>query len=112
MAKKNNHHMYQDDNSGIWYFQKKVKAVSKPYKFSLETTSVVEARRKRDEYLKQIDIHGQIPSAEVNDVSEEKVFGEEVLKWSKIIKPNIAETWKKSKSLSMRWKTFGSRYSL
>lgn len=54
--KKNNHHMYQEQNSGIWYFQKKVKGISNTYKLSLETTSVVEARRKRDGYLKQIDI--------------------------------------------------------
>lgn len=31
--------------------------MEKPYKFSLETSSVVEARRKRDECLKQIEIH-------------------------------------------------------
>lgn len=91
-AKKNDHHMYKDDKSGIWYFQKKVKGVSKAYKFSLETTSVVEARRKRDEYLKQIDIHGYIPSAEVNDISGAKVFGEVALKWAEIIKNRIEET--------------------
>jgi len=90
--KKNNHHMYQEQNSGIWYFQKKVKGISNTYKLSLETTSVVEARRKRDEYLKQIEIHGHIPSAEAIDVSGTVVFGEVALKWSEIIKTRIEET--------------------
>jgi len=57
MAKKLNQHLYQDRSSGIWYFQKKARRMEKPYKFSLETSSVVEARRKRDECLKQIEIH-------------------------------------------------------
>jgi integrase len=92
MAKKNNHHLYQDTNSEIWYFQKKVKGVSKPYKFSLETTSVVEARRKRDEYLKQIEIHGHIPNAEVNNFSEAMVFGEVAQQWSEIVKNRLEET--------------------
>lgn len=92
MAKKLNHHLYQDRTSGVWYFQKKVRGTGKSYKFSLETKSVVEARRKRDSYLKQIDIHGCIQKSNFEDVSESLVFGEVAQKWAKIVKPNAAET--------------------
>jgi integrase len=55
MAKKKlNHHLYEDEKSGVWYFQKKVRGIQKPYKFSLGTTLVGEARKKRDEYLRQV----------------------------------------------------------
>ena len=86
MAKRLNHHLYQDRTSGVWYFQKKVRGTGKSYKFSLETKSVVEARRKRDSYLKQIDIHGCIPKSDSEDVSESLLFGEVAQKWAKIAK--------------------------
>lgn len=91
MAKKNklNHHLYQDKESAVWYFQKKVRGISKPYKFSLETTSVVEARRKRDNFLKEIELHGQILKPEVAS-SESMLFGEAAVKWSEIVQ--IEET--------------------
>ncbi len=91
MAKKKklDHHLYQDKDSGIWYFQKKVRGIVKPYKFSLETTSVVEARRKRDKYLKEIELHGQILQPEVTS-SEAMLFGEAAVKWSEIVQ--IEET--------------------
>ena len=75
MAKKLNRNLYQDKASGIWYFQKKVRGIEKPYKFSLETKSVVEARRKRDDYLKQIELHGHIIKAELLLLSESMLFG-------------------------------------
>jgi len=81
--KKNNHHLYQDRNSGVWYFQKKVAGVSKPYKFSLETTSVVEARKKRDELLKEIEYHGRIPEMKPSVPTEGKLFGELAQLWAK-----------------------------
>lgn len=94
MAKKRklNHHLYQDKTSGIWYFQKKVRGREKSYKSSLETTSVVEARRKRDEYLKQIQIHGLIPQEEAQVPSHDVLFGEVATQWAGIIKPRIEET--------------------
>ena len=76
MAKKLNKHLYKDTASGVWYFQKKARGVTKPYKFSLETKSVVEARRKRDDYLKQIDLHGYILNREPVSASESVRFGE------------------------------------
>lgn len=91
MAKKNklNHHLYQDKDSRVYYFQKKVRGIAKPYKFSLETTSVVEARRKRDKYLKEIELHGQILQPEVSS-SEAMLFGEVAVKWSEVVQ--IEET--------------------
>lgn len=92
MAKKKlNHHLYQDKVSGVWYFQKKVKGITRPYKPSLETTSVVEARRKRDNYLKEIELHGQILKPEIA-LSEAMPFGEVVIKWSEIKKTRVEET--------------------
>lgn len=96
MAKKRlNHHLYQDKASGIWYFQKKVRCFEKPYKFSLETTSVTEARRKRDEYLKEIEYYGYLPSAEPEKpehLNAGIVFGEVAQKWAEITKGKVAET--------------------
>jgi len=92
MAKKLNQHLYQETASGVWYFQKKARGVTKPYKFSLETKSVVEARRKRDDYLKQIDLHGHILMREPVSASEPVPFGEVAQKWVEIVKTRLAET--------------------
>jgi integrase len=92
MAKNINHHLYQDKVSGIWYFQKKVRGRQKPYKLSLETNSKLEARRKRDEYLKQIDQQGFITTIDAMEASETMVFGEVAMKWAEIVKTQIAET--------------------
>jgi len=96
MAKKKlNHHLYQDSGSGVWYFQKKIKGFKKPYKFSLETTSVTQARNKRDEYLKEIEYHGYIPKDEIELPSEGvdgKVFGEVAQEWAEIKKSKLAVT--------------------
>jgi hypothetical protein len=43
------------------YFQKKARGLSKSYKLSLKPNSVVKARRKRDELLKQVQPYGRIP---------------------------------------------------
>lgn len=90
MANKN-HHLYQDKASGVYYFQKKVRGL-KPYKFSLDTKSVTQARQKRDEYLKEIELHGSINIPEVADEPSLSVFGEIALKWSEIVRSNLAET--------------------
>lgn len=92
MAKKLNQCLYQDQNSGVWYFQKKVRGIPKPYKFSLETKSVVEARRKRDDLLKEIYIHGQILKTDAVPAEESMPFGEVAKRWSEIVKTNVEET--------------------
>ncbi len=77
-GKKLNRNLYQDSKSGIWYFQKKVRGLDKPYKFSLETTSVLEARRKRDEHLLDIAVNGKLTDrdAPLFDLDDNEVFGE------------------------------------
>jgi len=93
-SKKLNKHLYQDSKSGIWYFQKKVRGVYKPYKFSLETTSVLEARKKRDEYLLDIAVNGKITDREVPipDDDQEKVFGEVAVEWAKIKEGKVSKS--------------------
>jgi hypothetical protein len=73
-------------DSGVWYFQKKVRGREKPYKLSLGTRSVLEARRKRDEYLKQIDQQGFITAIDTIQAPESPVFGEIAVKWADIVK--------------------------
>jgi integrase len=92
MARNLNHHLYQYPSTGVWYFQKKAKGLKKPYKLSLETKSVVEARRKRDELLKQVQTYGRIPKEEPIAVSESMLFGEVAQRWSEIIKTRIEDT--------------------
>jgi integrase len=92
MVTNKNHHLYKDTHSETWYFQKKVRGIEKPYKFSLETISIVEARRKRDEYLKQIAIYGYIPKAEQPIVSESPLFGEIAQQWAAIKKTKVSMT--------------------
>ena len=54
--KNKNHHMFKRGDT--WYFQKKVEGLEKPVKMSLGTTSVVEARRRRNEKLEEIGRSG------------------------------------------------------
>ena len=92
MANNINHHMYQDETSKVWYFQKKVRGREKPYKLSLGTKFKTEARRKRDEYLKQIEQNGVIDKVELMETPSITLFGEVAMKWSKIVETQIAET--------------------
>jgi len=55
MAKNKNHHLYKRGDT--WYFRKKVKGTLIKKALS---TSVTEAKRLRDELLKEIMIYGEI----------------------------------------------------
>jgi integrase len=68
-----------------------VRGRQKPYKLSLETNSKLEARRKRDEYLKQIDQQGFIKERRDGSIRNNG-FGEVATKWAEIVKTQIAET--------------------
>lgn len=95
MAKKKlNQHLYQDSGSGIWYFQKKVRGLDKPYKFSLETTSVIEARKKRDEYLLEIKVNGKIDQKEkeVLEPVKDILLGEIAIQWSNIKQSKVSKS--------------------
>ena len=107
MAKNINHHMYQDKGSEVWYFQKKVRGREKPYKLSLGTRSKLEARRKRDEYLKQIDQQGFITAIDTVQAPKSMVFGEVAMKWADIVKTQVAEStfWNYQKVMNERVST-------
>jgi integrase len=92
--KKLNKNLYQDSDSGIWYFQKKVRGLDKSYKFSLETTSVLEARKKRDEYLLEIAVNGKINRAEdqVQEIDKSKLFGQIAMEWAEIKKTKVSKS--------------------
>ena len=47
---------------------------------------------KRDDYLKQIDLHGYILKKEPVSASESARFGEVAQKWAEIVKTRLAET--------------------
>jgi integrase len=83
MAKNKNHHLFK--RGGVWYFRKKVNG--RWIKKSL-STSVTEARRLRDEYLKQLYVHGDIqsrPAQGENNI----LFGELAERWAKITKKRV-----------------------
>ena len=93
-SKKLNKNLYQDSKSGIWYFQKKIRRINKPYKFSMETTSIIEARRKRDEYLLDIAVNGKITDRElpIENPEENKAFGEVAMLWVKINEKDFSKS--------------------
>ncbi len=111
MARHRNHHLYQDKKSGVWYFQMKARGIERPYKFSLKTTSVVEARALRDEYMAEIRAHGHLRSPEPVLV-EGALFGEIAQKWAEIKKTRVEETTFESYQKTMNFyvlPVFGNR---
>ncbi len=72
---KNNHHLFR--RGGVWYFRKRVNG--KWVKKSL-SSSVEEARRLRDEYLKEVMVYGDTHKSE--DLQETSpFFGELAQEW-------------------------------
>ena len=106
MAKNKNHHMIKRGN--IWYLKKVVngRLIKKPL-----SQSVTEARQLRDQYLKEILIHGNIPTTiKVND--SEKLFGELAQVWIKIKKKEIKSSTLRDYRVSMNYyilPEFGNR---
>ena len=83
MAKNKNHHLFK--RGGVWYFRKKVNG--RWIKKSL-STSVTEARRLRDEHLKQLYVSGDIQSRPVQG-DNNILFGELAERWAKITKKRV-----------------------
>ncbi len=79
MVKDKNHHMILRENT--WYFVSKVngrrirKALSQ---------SVTEARRIRDEYIRDIKLTGDVRNVQQTDITG-PLFGEVVEKWVKVM---------------------------
>lgn len=79
MARKNkNHHLVKRGNT--WYFR------MNGTKFSLHTPSVVEARRKRDEYYREMLVNGRIVHQRAERAPE---FGEVAVKWFELNKTRL-----------------------
>jgi integrase len=86
--KNKNHHMFKRRDT--WFFQKKVKGQEKPIKISLRTTSVVEARRRRNEKLEEIRrAGGYLPQEQKHPVPE---FGELAVKWFDLRKAKLKKS--------------------
>jgi len=83
MAKNKNHHLFK--RGGFWYFRKQVNG--RWVKKSL-STSVTEARRLRDEYLKQLYVSGDIQSRPVQG-DNNILFGELAERWAKITRKRV-----------------------
>lgn len=85
MAKKKNpkdHHL--EPRGNVWYFKVMVKGKRRKKALS---TSVTEARRMRDELLREIAIHGDIRKDEPTKPT--KVFGEVAQQWVKIMTKKV-----------------------
>ena len=82
MARDKNHHLRKIGN--IWYFEKMVSG--KRIKKAL-AESVTEARRMRDQYVREIDIYGDIQRPEPE--KEKVLFGEVAVEWIQIKKKEI-----------------------
>ena len=78
MVKDKNHHMVIRNNT--WYFV--TKANGRRIRKAL-SQSVTEARRIRDEYIREIKLNGDIPNAQQTDDAG-PLFGEVVEKWVKV----------------------------
>jgi len=84
MAKKNkkNHHLKR--RGDVWYFEAMVNG--KRIKKAL-SGSITESRRLRDEYMKEISVHGGI---QINEPAKEtKLFGEVALQWAEIMSQKV-----------------------
>jgi len=77
MAKNKNHHLVKRGDT--WYFRKRIKGKWIKKRLS---TSVTEARRLRDEWLKEIMLFGEIQKPQLDDGGP--LFGEVAGKWAKI----------------------------
>ena len=77
-----NHHLRK--RGDVWYFETMVNG--RRIKKAL-SSSVTEARRIRDEYLREIAIHGDIRKKP--EPKAEKVFGEVAQQWVKIMRKKV-----------------------
>jgi len=83
MAKNKNHNLFK--RGDVWYFRmrKKGKWIKKAL-----STSVTEARRLRDKYLKENMVYGDIQSNQAKD-PEGPLFGEVAKRWAKITQKRV-----------------------
>lgn len=97
MAKNINHHLFKRND--VWYFRKQVNGrwIKKGLSYS-----VTEARRLRDEYLKEILIYGDIQSHQAEG-KESPMFGELAQEWIKIKEKEIKSSTLRDYRSSMNY---------
>jgi len=83
MAKDKDHNLVERE--GVWYFRKTIDG--KDARIAL-SQSVLEARRIRDEYLRELKLNGRLPVAKESDGTA-KLFGEMAQEWVSIISKEI-----------------------
>lgn len=83
MAKNKNHHLFKRE--GVYYFRKRVNG--KWIKKAL-SSSVEDARRLRDELLKEVTAYGDVKSRPVQQ-NNNILFGELAERWAKITKKRV-----------------------
>jgi len=98
MAKNKNHHLRKIQN--IWYFESMVKR--KRIKKSL-SESVTEARKLRDQYLKNILIYGDIQEPQPEEDTSGLLFGELAIEWIKIKEKEIKSSTLRDYRSSMNY---------
>jgi integrase len=105
MAKlKKDHHL--EERNGTWYFKMMVKGKRH---FQPLSHSVLEARRMRDQRLKEIDSYGcqrnQLPTDNTSSVEDGMLFGDVVISWSQRQEDRLrmdqlkSSTWRDWKSI-------------
>ncbi len=82
MAKNKNHHL--EKRGDVWHLITMVRG--KRIKKAL-SMSITEARRLRDKYLNEINVYGDIQGNK--PVKENKLFGEVVEQWAKIMPQKV-----------------------
>ena len=83
MARNKNHHLRKIGN--IWYFEKMVEG--KRTKLAL-SSSVTEARKLRDHYLKEIHLYGCI-QRDLDSDEDGPLFGELAQRWAKVTEKRV-----------------------
>jgi integrase len=83
MAKNKNHHLFK--RGDLWYFRKRIR--DRWIKKSL-APSITEARRLRDELLKEVLVYGEVPSRSVQQDTD-ILFGELAERWARITKKRV-----------------------
>jgi integrase len=95
-TKNKNHHLEKQGDT--WYFVAMINR--KRIRKSLATPSIIEARQRRDEYIKEIQINGDIQTKERFDAPSQ-LFGEVAQEWSKITETEVKSSTMKDYRDSM-----------
>lgn len=86
MARNKNHHLVK--RVDVWYFRARIKGRVIKKRLS---TSLVEARKLRDQILKEIALYGNVRGVDP-DSGDAPLFGEIAMKWAKITEKKVKKS--------------------